>query len=155
MKAALGAKARAVHRGFFARIKTVKLTAEDETRIDALLADLRLTHLAARHPQSLSGGEKQRLVIACALVKDPAILILDEPTSGLDGANMASIAGLLEREAKKGRAVFLITHDLELLDACERALDMTAVREASRRSVAAIDAAMAGAAAAGRADFRG
>lgn len=155
MKAALGAKARAAHRGFFARIKTVKLTAEDETRIDALLADLRLTHLAARHPQSLSGGEKQRLVIACALVKDPAILILDEPTSGLDGANMASIAGLLEREAKKGRAVFLITHDLELLDACERALDMAAVREASRRSVAAIDAAMTGAAAAGRADFRG
>ena len=83
-------------------------------------------------------------------MKDPAILILDEPTSGLDGANMASIAGLLEREAKKGRAVFLITHDLELLDACERALDMAAVREASRRSVAAIDAAMAGAAAAGR-----
>ena len=52
-------------------------------------------------------------------------MILDEPTSGLDGANLASIAGILREEADKGHAVFLITHDLELLDACDRALDMT------------------------------
>ena len=83
-----------------------------------------MTAVAQRHPQSLSGGEKQRVVIACALAKDPSVLILDEPTSGLDGANMTTIAELLKAEAHKGRAVFLITHDLELLSSCDRALFM-------------------------------
>ena len=100
-------------------------TDAEKARLESLLASLRLAPLRGRHPQSLSGGEKQRVVIACALAKDPRILILDEPTSGLDGANLASIAGILREEADKGRAVFLITHDLELLDACDRALDMT------------------------------
>lgn len=97
---------------------------------ETILSELNLLHVADRHPQSLSGGEKQRVVIACALVKDPAILILDEPTSGLDGANMACIAKLLRHEADKGRAVFLITHDLELLDICDRALRMSNLQRA-------------------------
>ena len=100
-------------------------TEAEKARLESLLVSLRLAPLRGRHPQSLSGGEKQRVVIACALAKDPRILILDEPTSGLDGANLASIASILREEADKGRAVFLITHDLELLDACDRALDMT------------------------------
>ena len=67
-------------------------------------------------------------MIACAIAKKPAILILDEPTSGLDGANMAAIAGLLKSQAEKGTAVFLITHDLELLQACDRALHMKSLQ---------------------------
>ena len=111
-------------KGFWSRFQKAHLTQDDQALVSHILHELNLTHLADRHPQSLSGGEKQRAVIACALAKDPAILILDEPTSGLDGANMAAIAGLLKKEAAKGRAVFLITHDLELLAACDRALDM-------------------------------
>ena len=80
------------------------------------------------------GGEKQCVVIACALVKNPAILILDEPTSGLDGANMACIAKLLRDEAARGRAVFLITHDLELLGICDRALRMRDLQPAEASS---------------------
>ena len=112
------------HAAFWKRLKTPKLTAEEEAWVTELLTTLRLAPLAERHPQSLSGGEKQRVVIACALAKNPQILILDEPTSGLDGANMASISKLLKAEAARGRAVFLITHDLELLQACGTALDM-------------------------------
>lgn len=112
------------HAAFWQRLKTPKLTAEEEAWVTELLTTLRLAPLAERHPQSLSGGEKQRVVIACALAKNPQILILDEPTSGLDGANMASISKLLKAEAARGRAVFLITHDLELLQACGTALDM-------------------------------
>jgi energy-coupling factor transport system ATP-binding protein len=82
-----------------------------------------LRPLADRHPQSLSGGEKQRLVIACALAKKPDVLILDEPTSGLDGSNMRRIAAALASMADKGACVLVITHDLELMEtACTAAL---------------------------------
>ena len=88
-----------------------------------LLRELALDHLEGRHPQSLSGGEKQRLVIACALAKQPELFILDEPTSGLDGRNMRRIAAALKACAGRGACVLLITHDLELMDAvCSRAL---------------------------------
>lgn len=110
--------------GFSGAIGRFTPTLEEAERIETLMANLRLTGLRHRHPQSLSGGEKQRVVIACALAKNPKILILDEPTSGLDGANLASIAAILREEADRGRAVFLITHDLELLDVCDRALAM-------------------------------
>ena len=74
-----------------------------------------LEHLADRHPQSLSGGEKQRLVIACGLIRNPDIFILDEPTSGLDGRNMERIAEMIRTAAEEGTSVLVITHDLELL----------------------------------------
>lgn len=107
------------------RLAAMRPSPEDKARVHEILTSLNLLALAERHPQSLSGGEKQRLVIACAVAKDPAILILDEPTSGLDGANMAAIARLMREQADAGRAVFLVTHDLELLESCDRALVMT------------------------------
>lgn len=100
-----------------------------EETIDALLKTFSLEELAGRHPQSLSGGQKQRLVIACALAKNPDILILDEPTSGLDGANMKRVADALKEQANRGKAVLLITHDLELLALCaDQALRMDTLK---------------------------
>ncbi|MBP3302943.1 MAG: ABC transporter ATP-binding protein [Opitutales bacterium] len=80
-----------------------------------LLADIGLSDKRERHPQSLSGGEKQRLVIASVLMKKPSLLVLDEPTSGLDGRNMRIIAAMLRDYAARGNTVLLITHDLEFL----------------------------------------
>ncbi len=91
---------------------------DEDARITHLLEKFDLTAFVDRHPQSLSGGQKQRLVIACALAKDPDIVILDEPTSGLDGANMQRVAACLQELAENGKAVLLITHDLELLELC-------------------------------------
>ncbi len=88
-----------------------------------LLERLGLEHLKDRHPQSLSGGEKQRLIIACALAKKPTVLILDEPTSGLDGLNMFRIQKALKDFSKDGSCVLVITHDLELIaKACTHAI---------------------------------
>lgn len=91
--------------------------------VEELLDMFGLASLAGRHPQSLSGGEKQRLVIACAFAQRPDVLILDEPTSGLDGGNMLRIARALNLLAEKGACVLVITHDLELMKlSCSRAL---------------------------------
>ncbi len=90
--------------------------ATNPEKLQKLLTEINLDHLADRHPQSLSGGEKQRLVIACGLAKKPKILILDEPTSGLDGGNMQRIVAIIRRAAEQGCIVLLITHDLELLE---------------------------------------
>ncbi len=81
----------------------------------ALLDAIGLADKRERHPQSLSGGEKQRLVIASVLMKKPSLLVLDEPTSGLDGRNMRIIAAMLRDYAARGNTVLLITHDLEFL----------------------------------------
>ncbi len=89
--------------------------ADRPDKATSLLRDFGLEHLAQRHPQSLSGGEKQRLVVACALAKQPHILLLDEPTSGLDGNNMQRLVAVLQRCQEQGMCVLLITHDLELL----------------------------------------
>ena len=103
-----------------------------EELINVLLKTFSLEELSERHPQSLSGGQKQRLVIACALAKNPDILILDEPTSGLDGENMQRVANALKEQASLGKAVLLITHDLELLALCaDQALRMNTLKNLS------------------------
>ena len=65
------------------------------------------------YPHQLSGGEKQRVLIAMALVNDPDLLILDEPTASLDALTKADIIGLF-RSATLERICIVITHDLSL-----------------------------------------
>ena len=103
--------------------KTKQKRKNFEQKAEEILQLFALEKLLARHPQSLSGGEKQRLVIACAFAKNPKMLILDEPTSGLDGKNMQRIAKALEILVEKGTCIIVITHDLELMDiSCSHAL---------------------------------
>lgn len=68
---------------------------------------------ASMYPHQLSGGEKQRVLIAMALVNDPDLLILDEPTASLDALTKAEIIRLF-RSAIMGRICIVITHDLSL-----------------------------------------
>lgn len=86
-----------------------------------------LEQLKDRHPQSLSGGEKQRLALACATIRRPEVLLMDEPTSGLDGENMRRIAQNVEAARASGSAVLVITHDLELMRlVCKKQLRLNA-----------------------------
>ncbi|MDR0622082.1 MAG: ATP-binding cassette domain-containing protein [Deltaproteobacteria bacterium] len=85
-----------------------------------------LAELADRHPQSLSGGEKQRLVVAVGLARPTKLLALDEPTSGLDGRNLSLMAAEIRKAAQAGPAVLVVTHDLELVSLCaDRQLELT------------------------------
>ena len=67
-----------------------------------------------RYPHQLSGGQTQRVLLAMATILDPEIIILDEPTSSLDALSKVFISDKIDHFKSKGKAVLLITHDLEL-----------------------------------------
>jgi ABC-type cobalamin/Fe3+-siderophores transport system ATPase subunit len=79
-------------------------------------------HLAARSYATLSGGEKQRVVIASALAQQPDVLLLDEPTASLDLAYQLEVSSLLTRlNRNRGVTMVLATHDLNLAASlCDR-----------------------------------
>jgi len=83
-------------------------------------------HLAGRAYMTLSGGEKQRVVIASALTQSPDVLLLDEPTASLDLGYQLEVAGLLRRlNRDRGVTMVLATHDLNLAASlCDRLILM-------------------------------
>jgi ABC-2 type transport system ATP-binding protein len=90
-------------------------------RADVMLEVVGLTDKASTRIEKLSGGQAQRLSIACALAHDPEVVFLDEPTSGLDPQARRNLWDVLRDINKQGRTVMLTTHYLdeaELL--CER-----------------------------------
>ncbi len=93
-----------------------KLSDEKIDKARQLLKTLRLYQCKDRHPARLSGGEKQRLAIACALFSEREIVILDEPTSGLDGFHSQIIGRVLQNAAQAGKIIFIISHDFELIN---------------------------------------
>ncbi len=79
-----------------------------------LLERLRLTHLAAANPFTLSGGEQRRLSVATALATAPPLLVLDEPTFGQDRRTYAELVALLAAHRDGGGGLLFATHDTAL-----------------------------------------
>jgi energy-coupling factor transport system ATP-binding protein len=89
-----------------------------EAMIDSVLTELNLIEKKDRHPHSLSGGEKQRVAIGSAVVSNRDIIVFDEPTSGLDYRNMKAVSALIRKLKAKGKTIFIVTHDPELIAEC-------------------------------------
>jgi peptide/nickel transport system ATP-binding protein len=89
------------------------------------------------YPHQLSGGMRQRVMIAMALACDPKMLIADEPTTALDVTIQAQVLKLmLELKAKTGAAIILITHDLGIVaETCQRVVVMYAGRKVEEAPV--------------------
>lgn len=71
-------------------------------------------------PNQLSGGEKQRLAIARAIINQPEVIIADEPTGNLDPVNTGEVVHILEKINDLGTTVILTTHNKEMIDAVGR-----------------------------------
>ena len=86
-------------------------------RAEELLGRVGLQHRLTHRPAALSGGEKQRVSIARALVCGPKLLLCDEPTGNLDSATADSVGSLLlDPELRDGRIVLTVTHSAVLAD---------------------------------------
>ena len=85
---------------------------ERTTRVIEALKNARLLHRATAPAASLSGGEKQRMALARALVTRPQVIMLDEPSASLDPASTKELEGSVKAIAASGVKVMIATHDL-------------------------------------------
>jgi peptide/nickel transport system ATP-binding protein len=114
---------------------------EDRARAIGLLAKVGIARAAERldaYPHQLSGGMRQRVMIAIALACGPQLLVADEPTTALDVTVQAEIIDLMqELAAAKGTAILMISHDLGLVaKMCRRVAVMYAGRIVEERAAA-------------------
>jgi energy-coupling factor transport system ATP-binding protein len=103
--------------------------ADAAARTEETLDALGLTGVRARHPLSLSEGQRRRVALAAVLVRRPRMLVLDEPTLGQDEQGRAALARIVAGLAAAGTGVLAISHDPEFVnDACQRVLRLEAGR---------------------------
>lgn len=94
---------------------------------DALIDFIGLKDKRNARTRTLSGGQKQKLSIAVALIHDPELVVFDEPTTGLDPSARRSIHQLIERLKQEGKSILLTTHYLEEAEKlCDRVLILKA-----------------------------
>lgn len=96
---------------FVLRATGWKNKTEIENRIVEVLDNTGVIDKIAKMPHQLSGGEQQRVVIARAILNDPAILLADEPTGNLDPETSEEILDLFIRLNEAGKTVIMVTHD--------------------------------------------
>lgn len=98
---------------------------ERKQRLDGLLEELNIAHIADRKGYNLSGGERRRVEITRALVTQPGFLLLDEPFVGIDPIAVAEIQDIVSRLKQKGLGILITDHNVrETLSTTDRAYIM-------------------------------
>ena len=101
---------RQPYTGFFG-----KMSSADEEVVDRAIADVGMTDFAGRQVNSLSDGERQKVMIAKALAQQTPVILLDEPTAFLDYPSKKEMFQMLARLChEQGKAVLVSTHDLDI-----------------------------------------
>ena len=108
---------RTVHANLSFMLKAIdwKNVTDINRRIDEVLEILDIEDLKLKRPYQLSGGEKQRVVIARALLNQPKLIVADEPTGNLDPSTANDILNLLIGINQRGTAILLATHQYNFL----------------------------------------
>jgi len=100
----------------------VRNKAERQLRLESLLAEFSIEHLANANALALSGGERRRVEIARALAADPVFMLLDEPFAGVDPIAVAEVKGLVKQLTQRGIGVLITDHAVrETLGLVDRA----------------------------------
>ena len=98
---------------------------EARERAEELLAFMDLADRAGHKPNELSGGEKQRIAVARALVNNPAVILADEPSGSLDSKNKTDLHRLFfDLRDKSGQTFVIVTHDESLASITDRTIHM-------------------------------
>ena len=115
-----------VEQNIMAVLETIDLPrSERRKRLDRLLNELGITHLARQKAFTLSGGEKRRLEITRALVTDPQFILLDEPFSGIDPITVFEAQEIIRELKRRGLGILLTDHNVrETLEITDRAYIM-------------------------------
>ena len=100
-------------------IAASKSARDSGPQVDALLEDLNIAHLGKRFPAHLSGCERQRIIVARAMINRPEIIFADEPTAALDHGNGRAVIELLMRYREQG-TVLIVSHDPTMLSDADR-----------------------------------
>ena len=104
-----------VRENVMAVLETMPFTHQQrEERLEELLADLNLTHLAKRHAHKLSGGERRRVEITRALSRQPSFLLLDEPFVGIDPIAVEEIQEIIGRLRARGLGLLITDHNVRV-----------------------------------------
>ncbi|MGL9910710.1 amino acid ABC transporter ATP-binding protein [Enterococcus sp. DIV0213h] len=93
------------------KVKKVAKSAADQLA-KQLLNDVGLPDKAKAYPQSLSGGQMQRIAIARALSMEPDVMLFDEPTSALDPEMVGEVLSVMQRLAQQGMTMVIVTHEM-------------------------------------------
>lgn len=90
-----------------------------------VLKQVNMENFAKEKVRNLSGGEKQRIAIARAIINNPSLILADEPTGSLDSSNTEAIMDLFFSLNKQGKTIIIVTHDKELAEKCHRIIEIS------------------------------
>ncbi len=112
-----------VEENLLAILETINIPSHEiGSRLEKLLSELDISHLAKQKASSLSGGERRRLEITRALVTEPRFMLLDEPFSGIDPLALNDIKQIIKQLKERGIGIIISDHNVrETLDVCDSA----------------------------------